>query len=64
MRRRRPATVPPMSLLPLASANGWAAGINAYAVVFIDPDQVTVHFHDYLDRRTLTRAGDHYEYIR
>ena len=36
----------------------------AYAVVFIDPEQVTVHFHDYLDRRTLAWAGDHYEYAR
>jgi Icc protein len=35
----------------------------AYSVVFIDPDQVTVHFHDYLDRRTLVKAGDHYEYL-
>jgi hypothetical protein len=34
----------------------------AYAVVFIDPDQVTVHFHDYLDRRTLVKAGDGYAY--
>ena len=36
----------------------------AYAVVFIDPDQVTVHFHDYLDRRTLVKVGDHFEYAR
>jgi 3',5'-cyclic-AMP phosphodiesterase len=36
----------------------------AYAVVFIDPDQVTVHFHDYLDRTTLTKVEDHYEYVR
>ena len=36
----------------------------AYAVIFIDPDQVTVHFHDYLDRRTLVKVGDHYEYAR
>ena len=36
----------------------------AYAVVFIDPDQVTVHFHDYLDRRTLVKVGDHFEYVR
>jgi Icc protein len=36
----------------------------AYAVVFIDPDQVTVHFHDYLDRRTLVKVDDHYEYAR
>lgn len=36
----------------------------AYAVVFVDPDQVTVHFHDYLDRRTLVKVGDHYEYAR
>jgi Icc protein len=36
----------------------------AYAVVFVDPEQVTVHFHDYLDRRTLVKAGDHYEYAQ
>ena len=36
----------------------------AYAIVFIDPDQVTVHFHDYLDRRTLVKVGDHYEYAK
>jgi hypothetical protein len=36
----------------------------AYAVVFIDPDQETVHFHDFLDRRTLVRVGDHFEYAR
>lgn len=30
----------------------------AYAVVFIDPEQVTVHFHDYLDRRTLVKQPD------
>jgi Icc protein len=36
----------------------------AYAVVFVDPDQVTVHFHDYLDRRTLVKVGDHFEYVR
>lgn len=36
----------------------------AYAVVFVDPDQVTVHFHDYLDRRTLVKVDDHYEYAR
>jgi 3',5'-cyclic AMP phosphodiesterase CpdA len=36
----------------------------AYAVVFVDPEQVTVHFHDYLDRRTLVKVGDHYEYAR
>lgn len=36
----------------------------AYAVAFIEPDQVTVHFHDYLDRRTLRKVGDHYEYVR
>jgi len=37
----------------------------AYAVAFVDPDQVTVHFHDYLDRTTLRRVGeDHYEYVR
>lgn len=34
----------------------------AYAVVFIEDEQVTVHFHDYLDRRTLVRAGDGYAY--
>lgn len=36
----------------------------ACAVVFVDPEQVTVHFHDYLDRRTLVKVGDHYEYAR
>ncbi len=36
----------------------------AYAIVFIDPDQVTVHFHDYLDRRTLVKVGDHCEYAK
>lgn len=36
----------------------------AYAVVFIAPEQVTVHFHDYLDRRTLAKVGDHFEYAR
>lgn len=36
----------------------------AYAVAFIDADQVTVHFHDYLDRRTLVKVGDHFEYAR
>jgi hypothetical protein len=36
----------------------------AYAVVFVDPEQVTVHFHDYLDRRTLVKVGDHFEYAR
>jgi 3',5'-cyclic AMP phosphodiesterase CpdA len=36
----------------------------AYAVAFIDPDQVTVHFHDYLDRRTLVKVDDHFEYAR
>lgn len=36
----------------------------AYAIVFIDADQVTVHFHDYLDRRTLVKVGDHFEYAR
>ena len=31
----------------------------AYAVVFLQADQITVHFHDYLDRSTLpSRAGD------
>jgi Icc protein len=34
----------------------------AYAVVLIDDDQVTVHFHDYLDRRTLVRDGDRFTY--
>ena len=34
----------------------------AYAVVFVAPDQVTVHFHDYLDRRTLVKDGDGYRY--
>jgi Icc protein len=34
----------------------------AYAVVFVAPEQVTVHFHDYLDRRTLVKDGDHYRY--
>lgn len=29
----------------------------AYAVVFLQPDQVTVHFHDYLDRSTLGRPA-------
>ena len=36
----------------------------AYSVVFIEPDQVTVHFHDYLDRRTLVKVDDHFEYVR
>ncbi len=35
----------------------------AYAVVFVGAEQVTVHFHDYLDRRTLVRRGDRYEYL-
>ncbi len=35
----------------------------AYAVVFIAADQVTVHFHDFLDRRTLVRVGDGYGYL-
>jgi 3',5'-cyclic AMP phosphodiesterase CpdA len=34
----------------------------AYAVVFIDDSQVTVHFHDYLDRRTLVKTATGYEY--
>ena len=34
----------------------------AYAIVFLSPDQVTVHFHDYLDRRTLVKVGGRYEY--
>jgi 3',5'-cyclic-AMP phosphodiesterase len=34
----------------------------AYAVVFVEENQVTVHFHDYLDRRTLVKSGDHYAY--
>jgi hypothetical protein len=36
----------------------------AYAIVFIGDDQVTVHFHDYLDRRILARHGDGYEYAQ
>jgi 3',5'-cyclic AMP phosphodiesterase CpdA len=36
----------------------------AYAVAFVEPDQVTVHFHDFLDRRTLVKVEDHYEYAR
>ena len=36
----------------------------AYAVVLVDPQQVIVHFHDYLDRRTLVKVGDHYAYAR
>jgi 3',5'-cyclic AMP phosphodiesterase CpdA len=36
----------------------------AYAVAFIDSDQVIVHFHDFLDRRTLVKVGDHFEYAR
>lgn len=36
----------------------------AYAIVFIDPIQVTVHFHDFLDRRTLVKIDDHFEYAR
>lgn len=35
----------------------------AYAVVFIAPDQVTVHFLDFLDRRNLVQVGDGYEYV-
>jgi len=34
----------------------------AYAVVLIDDDHVVVHFHDYLDRRTLVQRGDEYVY--
>jgi len=34
----------------------------AYAVVFVEPEQVTVHFHDFLDRRTLVKDGEHYRY--
>lgn len=34
----------------------------AYAVVLVDPEQVVVHFHDYLDHRTLVKVGDHYAY--
>ncbi|MBN9428200.1 MAG: phosphodiesterase [Burkholderiales bacterium] len=34
----------------------------AYAVALISPDQVIVHFHDFLDRRTLVKRGDHYAY--
>ncbi|MFH1604928.1 MAG: hypothetical protein ABIH03_13590 [Pseudomonadota bacterium] len=32
----------------------------AYAVVFIDPDQVSVHLRDCLDRRTLMKVDEHY----
>ncbi len=34
----------------------------AYGVAFIEDDRVTVHFHDYLDRRTLVRQGNGYAY--
>lgn len=34
----------------------------AYAVAWIDREQVTVHFHDYLDRRTLVKQGEGYAY--
>ena len=34
----------------------------AYAVAFIEDDHVAVHFHDYLDRRTLVRQGDRHVY--
>src|SRR5690606_17531611 len=34
----------------------------AYAVAFIEADHVAVHFHDYLDRRTLVKQGDRYAY--
>jgi hypothetical protein len=27
-------------------------------VVFVEDEQVTVHFHDYLDRSTLAKEGD------
>src|SRR6185437_13578035 len=30
----------------------------AYAVVLVSPDQVTVHFHDYLDRRILANDDE------
>jgi Icc protein len=30
----------------------------AYAVVFLRPDQVTVHFHDFLDKSTLVERAD------
>jgi Icc protein len=36
----------------------------AYAVVFIEDDQVIVHFHDFLDRRTLVKHADGYDYAR
>lgn len=36
----------------------------AYAVALIDAQQVTVHFHDYLDRRTLVRGDSPYDYLR
>lgn len=36
----------------------------AYAVVFIEDEQVTVHFHDFLDRTVLVRLGDHVGYAR
>jgi 3',5'-cyclic AMP phosphodiesterase CpdA len=34
----------------------------AYAVALIGDDQVVVHFHDYLDRRTLVRRGEQWAY--
>ncbi len=34
----------------------------AYAVVFVDPQSVIVHFHDYLDKTTLVADGDGYRY--
>lgn len=34
----------------------------AYAVIFIEDDQVTVHFHDFLDKRTLVKRGETIEY--
>lgn len=34
----------------------------AYAVAFVEDEQVTVHFHDYLDRRTLVKDGERYTY--
>ncbi|MBS0529458.1 MAG: phosphodiesterase [Proteobacteria bacterium] len=34
----------------------------AYAVIFIEERQVTVHFHDFLDKRTLVKRGESFEY--
>ncbi len=34
----------------------------AYAVVFLDDRQTTVHFHDYLDKTTLDESGGAYTY--